>query len=125
MEVRAIPGIRPRALLDPVLGLLPSLEAQGYRISTELLSEYPGLSLDADSPLVALVERASGARSQDAVSYGTEAGLYEAAGIPSIICGPGDIARAHKADEFIRLSELDDCVHMIRNLLLRLSGGIA
>ena len=41
-----------------------------------------------------------------AVSYGTEAGLYQAAGIDAIICGPGDIGRAHKPDEFILTSEL-------------------
>ena len=51
-----------------------------------------------------------------AVSYGTEAGLYQAAGIDAIICGPGDIARAHRADEFIRVDELVACQAMIERL---------
>ena len=51
-----------------------------------------------------------------AVSYGTEAGLYQAAGIDAIICGPGDIARAHKPDEYITRGELAACVGMLERL---------
>ncbi len=40
------------------------------------------------------------------VSFGTEAGLYAQAGIPTVVCGPGDIGRAHKADEWIGIDEL-------------------
>ena len=51
-----------------------------------------------------------------AVSYGTEAGLYQAAGVDAIICGPGDIGRAHKPDEFILTSELAACQRFIEAL---------
>jgi acetylornithine deacetylase len=44
------------------------------------------------------------------VAYGTEAGLFDAGGSGSVICGPGDIAQAHKPNEFIAVSELDKCM---------------
>ncbi len=50
------------------------------------------------------------------MSYGTEAGLYQAAGIDALICGPGDIGRAHKPDEFILESELVACQRFIEAL---------
>ena len=62
------------------------------------------------------MEELTGMPTFAAVSYGTEAGLYQAAGIDAIICGPGDIARAHRADEFIRISELIACEEMILRL---------
>ncbi|NEJ11307.1 acetylornithine deacetylase, partial [Rhizobium leguminosarum] len=67
-------------------------------------------------PLARLMEGLTGASTLAAVSYGTEAGLYQAAGIDAIICGPGDIASAHRADEFIRLDELIACEEMILRL---------
>jgi acetylornithine deacetylase len=57
-----------------------------------------------------------------AVSYGTEAGLYQQAGIDSIICGPGDIGRAHRADEYIEIDELAACQQMIEHLGARLAA---
>ncbi len=69
------------------------------------------------------MERLTGAPSLAAVSYGTEAGLYQNAGIPSIICGPGDIARAHKPNEFIRAEELTSCQTFIEALGGPLSIG--
>lgn len=53
------------------------------------------------------------------MSYGTEAGLYQAAGIDAIICGPGDIARAHKPNEYITRGELADCVGMLERLCVQ------
>lgn len=116
LEARAIPGIAPTALLEPVHAVVRSLAARGINATWEPLSDYPALSLPPDAPLSVLVERLTGAPSLAAVSYGTEAGLYQNAGIPSIICGPGDIARAHKPNEFIRADELTSCQTFIEAL---------
>lgn len=116
LEARAIPGHAPRALLDPVHAVIGSLAARGVNATWETLSDYPALSLPADAPLALLVERLTGKPSLAAVSYGTEAGLYQEAGIASIICGPGDIDRAHKPNEFIRLDELHACQSFIEAL---------
>ena len=122
IEVRAVPGIEPSALLQPVLAAAREIEAMGFEVTTETISDYPGMALPAGSPLGALVGDASGVAAVPAVSYGTEAGLFERAGIPAIICGPGDIARAHKADEFILMSELEDCRRMLLNVAASLQG---
>ncbi len=122
IEVRAVPGIEPSALLQPVLAAARALQARGFEVTTETISDYPGMALPAGSPLAALVGDASGVTAVPAVSYGTEAGLFERAGIPAIICGPGDIARAHKADEFILMSELEDCRRMLLNVAASLQG---
>ncbi len=58
----------------------------------------------------------TGREALPAVSYGTEAGLYQRAGIDAIICGPGDIGRAHKPDEYILIDELMACRAMVEAL---------
>jgi acetylornithine deacetylase len=50
------------------------------------------------------------------VAYGTEAGLYQAAGIPSVVWGPGDIAVAHRPDEFVEVSDLEVCLELLLGL---------
>ncbi len=80
------------------------------------MSAYPALALSPQSPLAALVEELTGETPLRAVSYGTEAGLYQAAGIDALICGPGDIGRAHKPDEFILESELAACQRFLEAL---------
>ncbi|MBB4274838.1 acetylornithine deacetylase [Rhizobium mongolense] len=116
LEARAVPGVSPAVLLEPIKTTAEALENEGFRTTWEISSTYPALSLDADAPLARLLEELTGARTLAAVSYGTEAGLYQAAGIDAIICGPGDISRAHRADEFIRLDELAACEQMILRL---------
>jgi acetylornithine deacetylase len=51
-----------------------------------------------------------------AVSYGTEAGLFQAADISTIICGPGDIEQAHTPDEFITVEQVERCAEFMRKL---------
>lgn len=116
MEVRAVPGVDPSSLFAPVLDRFAELEARGLTVTAETIADYPGMALAPGSELARLVVQASGREAIPAVSYGTEAGLFEKAGIPSIICGPGDIDRAHKVDEFILASELEDCMAMLRRL---------
>lgn len=116
LEARAIAGVDPSALLAPVRAAAARLVAEGFLVEWQDLSAYPALALAADAPLAALLERLTGQPPLAAVSYGTEAGLYQAAGVPAIICGPGDIGRAHKPDEFIRPEELGACQAMIEAL---------
>ena len=116
IEARAIAGVDPRALLAPVLAAL----GEGAR--AEWLSCYPALALAADDPLAALAAAISGHAPQGAVSYGTEAGLYQAAGVPAIICGPGDIARAHRPEEYLTEEELLGAGGMLLALGRRLAA---
>ena len=59
------------------------------------------------------VEKISGTPALGAVSYGTEAGLFQAAGIPAVICGPGDISRAHRPEEYLTEDELASAAKMV------------
>lgn len=81
----------------------------------------PALDTHEDQDIVGLVKRISGNDQLMAVSYAAEAGQFAEAGFESIICGPGSIEQAHRANEFIAKSELDKGVSMLRNLLTELS----
>ncbi|MER8749188.1 acetylornithine deacetylase [Mesorhizobium sp. M1050] len=116
LEARAIPGVDPASLLAPVRARAEALAANGFRIEWTPMSAYPALSLPQDAPLAGLLRELTGEVPLAAVSYGTEAGLYQAAGFEAIICGPGDIDRAHKPDEYILASELTACQQLIETL---------
>ncbi|MCA8933759.1 MAG: M20/M25/M40 family metallo-hydrolase, partial [Rhodospirillaceae bacterium] len=88
--------------------------------STEIIN-YPGFAVPADAPVVALARNLSGANATAKVAYGTEAGLFQAAGIPTVVCGPGSIDQAHKPDEFIALDQIAACETFLRRLIRRLS----
>lgn len=116
LEARAIPGVDPASLLAAVRAKAEACEADGFRVEWTPLSAYPALSLPQDAPVAALLQELTGETPIAAVSYGTEAGLYQAAGFDAIICGPGDIGRAHKPDEYILTSELIACQRLIEAL---------
>ncbi|MBX4951193.1 acetylornithine deacetylase [Rhizobium binae] len=118
-EARAISGVDPAVLLAPLRAAAGALPQLGFEVEWRDLSAYPALSLAADAPLAHLLGELTGIEPLAAVSYGTEAGLFQRAGIDAIICGPGDIGRAHKPDEFILASELMACRAMVEALARR------
>ncbi|MBB3388268.1 acetylornithine deacetylase [Rhizobium sp. BK275] len=119
VEARAISGIDPVSPLALVRNAAEAQKARGFAVEWEILSAYPALSLAPTAPLAGLLRELTGKAPLAAVSYGTEAGLYQRAGVDAIICGPGDIARAHKPDEFILTSELAACQAMVEALAAR------
>jgi acetylornithine deacetylase len=130
MEWRAIPADdffaeveRLRAWLAAKLE--PAMQAVDPQagFTLEVMDWAPGMALAEAHPLTTLVKQLTGANSAGKVSYGTEGGLYQQAGIPTIVCGPGDIAQAHKADEFIAQTQLDACDAFIRRLADRLAAA--
>ena len=127
MEWRVVPGVDAlaqvaalRSWLDA--NLVPAMQAVDPTcgFSLDIIDNIPGLALDADHTLATLVKQLTGSNSTGKVSYGTEGGLYQNAGIPTIVCGPGDIAQAHKPDEWIAQSQLDACDGFIHRLADRL-----
>jgi acetylornithine deacetylase len=78
-----------------------------------------GLEQDDGSPALRLVTDLVGGAGE-AVSFGTEAGLYQAAGIPAVVCGPGEIDVAHRPDEYISLDQLTACLEFMHRLKARL-----
>lgn len=121
IEARVLPGADPLEVLAPVLAA-----AQGQTgVTAEVLTSYPALGLDSVHPLAVLAERLSGRAPLPAVSFGTEAGRFQAAGVPAIVCGPGDIGRAHKPEEYITVDELHEARGMVLALGRLLAGGEA
>ena len=53
-----------------------------------------------------LAQRLSGEQRTTQVAFGTEAGIFKNAGIPTVVCGPGSIAQAHQPDEYVSLEQL-------------------
>jgi acetylornithine deacetylase len=116
VEARAIAGADPSTLLGPVRAAAEARASEGFTVEWEELGGYPALSLSSTSPLARMLVDLTGMEPLAAVSYGTEAGLYQRAGVDAIICGPGDIARAHGPDEYLLESELLSCQRMIEAL---------
>lgn len=126
-EARTIPGTDAPALMARMEAVInearAALKAQADEAGVEIqvISAYPGLDTPADSDAVRIASALAGTNAEPiTLAFGTEAGLYAQAGIPTIVCGPGDIARAHKADEWVGLDELDAACTMMGRLATRL-----
>jgi acetylornithine deacetylase len=104
--------------------LLPRMRRVAPASSIETLHQgsVPAFLAKPDSEAVALASALAGANATTTVSYGTGAGLFEQAGCPAVICGPGDIALAHAADEFVPAAQLDACLSFLARLADRLSA---
>jgi acetylornithine deacetylase len=115
-DVRAIPGVdisaidrRVRAFANNVC--LPDMRkvAPEAGIDMAIANQVPPFAAGAQSEAVALALKLAGQNETHAVSYATEAGLFQVAGSPSVVIGPGDIAQAHTADEWIAKDQIDKC----------------
>lgn len=76
-------------------------------IATEILSDVPPLTGAGNAPALELVSRLAGTTEREVAAYVAEAGLFERAGLPTVICGPGRIAQAHQPDEYIETRQLE------------------
>jgi len=127
-EVRALPGLEVDAiekrLRDFAAKCSASMQAVAKEagISIRQTNRVPPFSVDRDAPVVKLALELAQGEGTHAVSYATEAGLFQNAGAPAVVCGPGDIAQAHTADEWIEASELDRCMAFLGRLADKLSA---
>ena len=114
LELRHLPDDDPVPRLDEIKAyaketLEPMMQAidpeTGFTFE-DIGTNY-SLNIDPGEDIVALVKRLTGRNDHGKVAFGTEAGLFmERAGIPTVVCGPGHIAQAHKPDEFIALEQI-------------------
>ena len=104
--------------------LLPRMRqvTKDAAIEINAVNSVPAFVAARASKAVALALALTGATETHAVSYTTEAGLFEQAGCPAVICGPGDIAQAHAADEYVSLAQLDSCMAFLAGLAKELSA---
>ncbi|MFZ4650620.1 MAG: acetylornithine deacetylase [Rubrivivax sp.] len=118
-EFRNLPGDDASVLQREVQARAASLEpamkavdpSSGF--SFELTAEMPAFLAPEGDPAVALARRLVGTDRTTLVAFGTEAGLFQRAGIPTVICGPGSINQAHQADEYVSLAQLAACERFI------------
>ena len=85
-------------------------------IEKEIIGEIVGFAKEEKSDAVNLACNLTGDNSQDVVSFGTEAGLFQEIGISTVVCGPGSIEQAHKIDEHVSFEQLKLCLKMLINL---------
>jgi acetylornithine deacetylase len=123
-EFRHLPVHDPHALLDELKRhaaeeLEPRMRAvqPDTGITWQDLSSFPGLATDDAAPVVTLAKAAAGRNASGKVAFGTEAGLFSAAGIPTVICGPGSIDQAHKPDEFVAAEQIASCERFVRRMV--------
>jgi acetylornithine deacetylase len=88
----------------------------GPDIQTRMEVDVPGLAAQAESPAATLALRLSRSNRTIAVSYATEAGHFQRAGLPTVVCGPGSIDQAHKPDEFLSTDQLAQCLGFLGRL---------
>jgi acetylornithine deacetylase len=82
------------------------------------ITRYPALRTAADDPWLQLVERVADAGPATSIGYGTEGGLFaEAIDTSVVICGPGDIAVAHRPDEYVTVDQLLRCERFLCGLV--------
>ncbi|SFB06391.1 acetylornithine deacetylase [Poseidonocella pacifica] len=103
--------------------LLPAMRAVDPRadIQTETIGEVAGLEPMAANAARDLVAELTGANGVDVVPFATEAGLFQEMGMDVVVCGPGSIDQAHKADEYVTLDQMSRCLDMLEGLARRLS----
>ncbi len=85
-------------------------------------SNTPELAFARDSAAETLVRALTGDNETRAVSYGAEAGLFQRAGIPTVVCGPGSIEQAHQPDEWIERTQIEEGARFMQRLIERLSA---
>lgn len=124
-ECRPLPGTQDgKEILDRfnayaaerVTPRLKTISPEGG-VFTEVSVTVPPLIPDPGSPAEALALSLSGENRSGVVAYGSEAGLFQGAGIPAVLCGPGSIAQAHQPDEFVSLDQLKACEAFLRRLI--------
>jgi acetylornithine deacetylase len=127
-ELRYLPGADPDALEREILAyatevLEPEMKRVDPNVGFTLVttSDAPGLDTAETDEITSLAQSLASSRSASKVAYATEAGLFQQAGMPSIICGPGSIEQAHKANEFITLEQVALCESFMERLAAELS----
>lgn len=116
IELRHLPDDDPDCVISELQAfvdetIVPDMRkrAPDAGFTWEALSRYPGLAMEEDAEIVRLAKALAGVNDTGKVSFGSEAGLFQVAGIPAVLCGPGSIAQAHKHNEYVTVEQMDRC----------------
>jgi len=129
-DIRVIPGNSVEKLLEEFSAFCSERTKElqdrfpDFQITTTMEHPpVPPLDTSADSKFLLKVQQWSGFDDFSTVAYAAEAGQFSEAGYESIICGPGSIAQAHRANEFIEIQQLYKAIGMLRNMIADLEGS--
>lgn len=118
-EIRSLPADDPAALVDRLRTAAARIVAESGKgeIEIQVTNTYPGLNTPTDAPLAQTALHAAGTQTGKA-GFGSEGGLFEETlNLPTIVCGPGSIDRAHKPDEYVTTDELASCDAFLDNMI--------
>jgi acetylornithine deacetylase len=121
-EFRDLPGSDADAMQARVVAHARTLEPAMHAVEPsagfafERIASMPSFKADLGDPAVQLSQRLAGTRETTLVAFGTEAGLFQRAGMATVVCGPGSISQAHQADEYVSLAQLAQCEAFLRGL---------
>ncbi|SFG83242.1 acetylornithine deacetylase [Neptunomonas qingdaonensis] len=128
-EIRNIATEDPRDLLALLQSYADELIAEMQQVDSscdiniEIITEYPGLSTPSDAEVAAFVRKLAQSVASANINFGTEGGLFSSVlGIPTVVCGPGSMDQGHKPDEFIHISQLQQCEAFMARLINELSA---
>jgi acetylornithine deacetylase len=123
-EYRNLPPVDPATIFAKIEQYArEQLEPEMRRLQAHTSIQFtqvaaaPAFDAAEQDAITQLVRALTGNQNQLKVAYGTEAGLFQAAGVPSIVCGPGDIEQAHKPNEFVALEQIEACESFTRKLI--------
>lgn len=122
-DLRTLPQASPDALYQEIRtyaeALAHEMQAVDPQSGIDLVwaSQTVGLAASETDAIVRWAMQLSGNSTVGKVSYGTEAGLFQKMGVPTVICGPGDIAEAHRPNEFVTLEQLAQCEAFMNRIL--------
>ena len=122
-DYRNLPHMTQDDILTPIQSRIAELNAQMQARSADTgielqhLESVPAMTDNTNDELQKLIAALVDDDKRHKVAYATEGGQFTGAGIPTIICGPGSIEQAHKADEYVALSELERCDVFLQRLL--------
>ncbi|WGF88514.1 acetylornithine deacetylase [Marinivivus vitaminiproducens] len=92
----------------------------------EEIATLPPLATEPEAPVVTLAKQLSRNNAHGKVAFGTEGGIFQSRlGVPTVVCGPGNIEQAHKPNEFIERSQLEACEGFVRRLIDHLASDQA
>jgi acetylornithine deacetylase len=123
-EFRHLPEVDPQSIREKIADfvkteLLPKMQHEYLDsvIEIDMLASPPSFEASEASAITQLVRAVSGERDILKVAYATEAGQFQAANIPTIVCGPGNIEQAHRANEFVKIAQLEQCEALLLKIL--------
>jgi acetylornithine deacetylase len=122
-DMRTLPQASPDALYQEIRAYAEALTREMQAIDSQAgidlvwSAQTVGLAASESDAIVQWAMKLSRNPRVGKVSYGTEAGLFQQMGVPSVICGPGDIAEAHRPNEFVALEQLAQCESFMNRIL--------